>query len=45
MRKNDQLFRQLLYMFHTSAMQDLGRIGDSIDQINQNRGAAAKLND
>jgi len=36
MEKNDQLFMQLLYMFHTSAMQGLGKIADPTGQLNQN---------
>ena len=36
MEKNDQLFMQLLYMFHTSAMQGLGKIADQSGQLNRN---------
>ena len=36
MDKNDQLFMQLLYMFHTSAMQGLGKIADPTGQVNKN---------
>ncbi len=36
MEKNDQLFMQLLYMFHSSAMQGLGKIADSTGQVNRN---------
>jgi hypothetical protein len=36
MEKNDQLFMQLLYMFHTSAMQGLGKMADPIGKINKN---------
>ena len=36
MKKNDQLFMQLLYMFHTSAMQGLGKIADPTGQLNRN---------
>ena len=36
MDKNDQLFMQLLYMFHTSAMQALGKIADPTGQLNRN---------
>ena len=37
MEKNDQLFMQLLYMFHTSAMQGLGKIADPTSgKINKN---------
>ena len=36
MDKNDQLFMQLLYMFHTSAMQGLGKITDPTGQLNRN---------
>ena len=36
MDKNDQLFMQLLYMFHTSAMQGLGKIADPTGQLNRN---------
>jgi len=36
MDKNDQLFMQLLYMFHTSAMQGLGKIADPSGQLNRN---------
>lgn len=30
MEKNDQLFIQLLYIFHTSAMQSLGKVKSPI---------------
>tara|TARA_B100000767_G_scaffold24756_1_gene21799 strand:- start:326 stop:439 length:114 start_codon:yes stop_codon:yes gene_type:complete len=30
MAKNDQLLMQLIYMFHTSAMQGLGKIADPL---------------
>ena len=36
MEKNDQLFMQLLYTFHTSAMQGLGKIADPTGQVNRN---------
>ncbi|MBC8266228.1 MAG: DUF1844 domain-containing protein [Flavobacteriales bacterium] len=36
MDNNDQLFMQLLYMFHTSAMQGLGKIADPTGQVNRN---------
>ena len=36
MDKNDQLFMQLLYMFHASAMQGLGKIADPTGQVNRN---------
>ncbi len=36
MEKNDQLFMQLIYMFHTSAMQGLGKIADPTGQLNRN---------
>ena len=36
MEKNDQLFMQLLYMFHSSAMQGLGKIADPTGQVNRN---------
>ena len=36
MEKNDQLFMQLLYMFHTSAMQGLGKIADPTGETNKN---------
>ena len=36
MEKNDQLFTQLIYMFHTSAMQGLGKIADPTGQVNRN---------
>ena len=36
MEKNDQLFMQLIYMFHTSAMQGLGKIEDPTGKVNQN---------
>ena len=36
MDKNNQLFMQLLYMFHTSAMQGLGKIADPTGQVNRN---------
>jgi len=36
MDKNDQLFMQLLYMFHTSAMQGLGKIADPTGQVSRN---------
>ena len=36
MEKNDQLFMQLLYMFHTSAMQGLGKISDPTGQVSRN---------
>jgi len=36
MEKNDQLFMQLLYMFHTSAMQGLGKIADPTGQVSRN---------
>ena len=36
MDKNDQLFMQLLYMFHTSAMQGLGEIADPTGQVSRN---------
>ena len=36
MDKNDQLFMQLLYMFHTSAMQGLGKMADPTGKVNRN---------
>ena len=36
MEKNDQMFLQLIYMFHTSAMQGLGKVADPTGQINRN---------
>ena len=36
MQKTDQLFMQLIYMFHTSAMQALGKIADPTGQLNRN---------
>ena len=36
MDKNDQLFMQLLYMFHTSAMQGLGKIADPSGKVQRN---------
>ena len=36
MEKNDQLFTQLIYMFHTSAMQGLGKITDPTGQVTRN---------
>ena len=36
MDKNDQLLLQLIYMFHTSAMQGLGKVADPTGQINRN---------
>ena len=36
MEKNDQLLMQLIYMFHTSAMQGLGKIADPTGQVNRN---------
>jgi|TARA_B110000967_G_scaffold170226_1_gene180093 hypothetical protein len=36
MEKNDQLLMQLIYMFHTSAMQGLGKIADPSGQVNRN---------
>ena len=36
MEKNDQLFMQLLYMFHTSAMQGLGKMVDPTGKVNRN---------
>ena len=36
MEKNDQLFMQLLYMFHTSAMQGLGKIADPSGKMQRN---------
>jgi hypothetical protein len=36
MEKNDQLFTQLIYMFHTSAMQGLGKIADPSGQVTRN---------
>ena len=36
MEKNDQLLLQLIYMFHTSAMQGLGKITDPTGNINKN---------
>jgi len=36
MEKNDQLFMQLLYMFHTSAMQGLGKMVDPTGEMNRN---------
>jgi len=36
MEKNDQILLQLIYMFHTSAMQGLGKVADPTGQINRN---------
>ena len=36
MDKNDQILLQLIYMFHTSAMQGLGKVADPTGQINRN---------
>ena len=36
MGKNDQLLMQLIYMFHTSAMQGLGKIADPTGQVSRN---------
>ena len=36
MEKNDQLLMQLIYMFHTSAMQGLGKIADPNGQVIRN---------
>ncbi|MGY8986969.1 MAG: DUF1844 domain-containing protein [Flavobacteriales bacterium] len=36
MEKNDQLLLQLIYMFHNSAMQGLGKIADPTGNINKN---------
>ena len=36
MQKNDQLLMQLIYMFHTSAMQGLGKIADPTGQVKYN---------
>ena len=36
MEKNDQLLMQLIYMFHTSAMQGLGEIADPTGKVNRN---------
>ena len=36
MEKNDQLLMQLIYMFHTSAMQGLGKIADPTGQVGYN---------
>ena len=36
MEKNDQLLMQLIYMFHTSSMQGLGKIADPNGQVIRN---------
>ena len=36
MEKNDQLLMQLIYMFHTSALQGLGKIADPTGQLSRN---------
>ena len=36
MEKNDQLLMQLIYMFHTSAMQGLGKIADPSGHVSLN---------
>ena len=36
MEKNDQLFMQLIYMFHTSSVQGLGKIADPTGQVTRN---------
>ena len=36
MEKNDQLLMQLIYMFHTSAMQGLGKIAYPTGQVSRN---------
>ena len=36
MEKNDQILLQLINMFHTSAMQGLGKVADPTGKINRN---------
>ena len=36
MEKNDQLLMQLIYMFHTSAIQGLGKIADPTGKVSRN---------
>jgi hypothetical protein len=36
MKKNDQLFMQLLYMFNTSAMEGLGKMANLTGEVNKN---------
>jgi len=36
MEKNDQILLQLIYMFHTSAMQGLGKVADPTGKISRN---------
>ena len=36
MDKNDQLLMQLVYMFHTSAIQGLGKIADPTGRVSLN---------
>ena len=36
MEKNDQILLQLIYMFHNSAMQGLGKIADPSGNVNRN---------
>ena len=36
MEKNDQLLMQLIYMFHTSAIQGLGKIADPTGHVSRN---------
>ena len=36
MERTDQLFMELIYMFHNSAMQGLGKIADPTGQLNRN---------
>ena len=36
MEKNNQILLQLIYMFHNSAMQGLGKIADPTGSINKN---------
>ena len=36
MEKNDQILLQLVYMFHSAAMQGLGKIADPSGKINKN---------
>jgi len=36
MEKNDQILLQLIYMFHNSAMQGLGKVADPTGQISRN---------
>lgn len=36
MGNNDQILLQLIYMFHTSAMQGLGKVADTKEEKKEN---------